>query len=93
MIIGALIGWGLACWTTARDRKAKDFWIDYGPSVTISNKTFIKQDNGYVCGDLVWGNHNVRGNYYGMLPAIDLTKEEFLSKLEKEKPGPALGNY
>jgi len=58
------------------------YWFDYGTSIEIMGKTFVKQQHGYVYNGLVWGNHSFTGNYFGMLPAIELTKEEFFKYLE-----------
>ena len=58
-------------------------WMDFGPSIEIAGKTFVKDKIDYVYKGLyvaqMVGSPNV---IYGMNPGIQLTKQEFLHILQ-----------
>jgi hypothetical protein len=68
--------------TVAQPTIRETQWIDYGPTVDILGRTFIKDDIDYVYKGLYYAHSVNGGPIFGVLPGIALTKKEFFETLE-----------
>ena len=56
-------------------------WVDFGDTLEILGKTFVKDGHCYTYKGLYFAQCMNGASIYGFLPAVSLTKGEFLEQL------------